>query len=295
MREINEPSVQATNYAAHALDALRELSRDIPISSSQSRRDLEVLQSLIRRSEKFLLPPNGELLFTRDYREHFFDLMHLPYPLISLELPVTQSFHFHGSCRITKSLIIAWTKEANCSWSSPVDSDDAINFTEMVYFDNAWHIRPGICGFSPSNLDFRGGKTVAWSGLATFPEYFDVCTHDEIESELAGMFSSGFNALLEFCMTVNCENVSQERIDPSKVINKSRVSKGKAPFFSYRFLRIPTPSLDTSPANGTHSSPRLHLRRGHLRRLQTGKVTWVRNTIVGNPELGVIEKTYLVR
>lgn len=294
MSQVSEREVLATNYAAHALEALRDLSRQMPSTWIHSCADLRVLQALIRQSEKFLLPPNGELLFTREYREPFFDLMQLPYPVIALEIPVTKSDNLDGNS-VSKSLIIAWTKESGCSWPSVVDADDAINFTEMVYFDNMWQIRPGICGFSPSSPNFQGGKTLAMSGCPAFEEYFEVCSRHEIETDLGGMFSSGFNALLEFCLTVNCENVAQERLEPSKVMNQSRVSKGKTPFFTYRFLRIPALKVDSVAAGATHSSPRMHLRRGHLRRLQTGKVTWVRNTIVGNPELGAVEKTYVVR
>ena len=42
---------------------------------------------------------------------------------------------------------------------------------------------------------------------------------------------------------------------------------------------------------GTHRSPRLHFRRGHWRHYLEHK-TWVRWTLVGNPELGFIDKEY---
>lgn len=286
--------VLATNYAAHALDVLRDLDRQMPSTWQTSRSDLAVLQQLIKQSEKFLLPPNGELLLTSEYRDHFFDLLRLPYPVVALEIPVTHSDRLEG-IQATKSLLIAWTREADCAWPSVDDANDAINFTELVYWNHEWRLRPGVCGFSPSAPDFRGGKTVASKGSATFPEYFGGCTLQEIESELGGMFSSGFNAIIEFCVKVNCENVVQDRLAPSKVMNQKRVSKGKTPFFTYRFLQIPSPRSEEVPVGGTHASPRMHLRRGHPRRLATGKVTWVRNAIVGNPSIGVVDKTYVVR
>jgi hypothetical protein len=46
-------------------------------------------------------------------------------------------------------------------------------------------------------------------------------------------------------------------------------------------------------SGGTHASPRVHLRRGHIRRLP-GKNIWVNATIVGNSDLGVVIKDYSV-
>jgi hypothetical protein len=43
---------------------------------------------------------------------------------------------------------------------------------------------------------------------------------------------------------------------------------------------------------GTHASPRLHLRRGHIRHCYTGQYVWVRPTTVGNKRLGIIFKDY---
>lgn len=283
-----------TNYAAHALDALKQIERAMPREARNSKGDLDVLRNLIRKSEKFLLPPNGVFLSTVEYQEHFFDLLRLPYPIVALEIPVTQSDVLANSA-VSKSLLIAWSKDAGCPWRSVVSDDDAINFTEMVFWAGEWRLRPGVCGFSPANLDFHGGKSVACSGNPLFQEYFDECPLVDIETEIGCMFSSGFNALVEFCLTVNCENVLQEKIEPSRVLNQSRARKGKTPFYSYHFLTIPSPATESKASSAGHSSPRVHLRRGHLRRLSGGRVTWVRNTIVGNPDLGVVEKTYLVR
>lgn len=287
-------NVQRTNYAAHAIDSLREIVRTCPPDWRITLADIERLRNLIWRSEKFLLPENGGLLATDEYREHYFDLVRLPFPVVALEIPVTSS-HVHQGDRISKSLLIAWTREAQCPWPSCCAGEDAINFTEMVYWNQEWRLRPGVCGFDPCAIDFRGGKSVAWEGADVFPEFYADCSREDVEEELAGMFSSGFNALVEFCMTVNCENVAQGQIPPSAALNQKRVSNGKTPFFSYRYPRIPTPHPDTPSLGGTHASPRLHLRRGHLRRLSSERVVWVRHALVGSEELGVVDKSYIVR
>ena len=45
------------------------------------------------------------------------------------------------------------------------------------------------------------------------------------------------------------------------------------------------------PGTGTHRSPRLHFRRGHWRHYEDHK-TWIRWQMVGNPDLGFVEKQY---
>ncbi|MEM9670856.1 MAG: hypothetical protein AAF950_18260 [Pseudomonadota bacterium] len=44
--------------------------------------------------------------------------------------------------------------------------------------------------------------------------------------------------------------------------------------------------------DGTHASPRWHLRRGHTRTLKSGKVTWVRECEVGDISRGAVIKDY---
>lgn len=54
----------------------------------------------------------------------------------------------------------------------------------------------------------------------------------------------------------------------------------------------PRKATRSLPQGGTHASPRLHMRRGHWRTLQSGKKVFVREAIVGDPDRGVVEKDY---
>jgi hypothetical protein len=55
-----------------------------------------------------------------------------------------------------------------------------------------------------------------------------------------------------------------------------------------------SPSAKEAIGAGTHASPRLHWRRGHIRHLASGKKTWVRASLVGAAEGGVIVHDYRV-
>ena len=41
-----------------------------------------------------------------------------------------------------------------------------------------------------------------------------------------------------------------------------------------------------------HASPRYHMRRGHIRRLPTGKTTFVHAHFVGSQDTGTVDKNY---
>lgn len=104
--------------------------------------------------------------------------------------------------------------------------------------------------------------------------------------------------LLQACAVLNCENVETADVEPSAKLNKARIASGKQPFFSYKVLTLsaerPGGRASADGAGGTHASPRMHLRRGHIRRLEH-KSVWVRAAIVGSAATGVAQKDYVVR
>lgn len=103
-------------------------------------------------------------------------------------------------------------------------------------------------------------------------------------------------AILNLIEILSCRNVVTETIPAPIALNNKRKAKGKAPFFEYKVLMLSIPderSTKTHESSGTHASPRVHLRRGHIRRLPN-KVIWVNSSVVGNRKSGIIEKDYSV-
>lgn len=105
-------------------------------------------------------------------------------------------------------------------------------------------------------------------------------------------------AAIEFCLLMNCSNIRPKEIKASEALNKKRAKSGKIPFFSHHVIVVD----DATNKQGATSQEdsftgvqmRSHARRGHIRRLQSGKTTFVRPTIVGKASLGFVEKTYQV-
>jgi hypothetical protein len=76
--------------------------------------------------------------------------------------------------------------------------------------------------------------------------------------------------------------------------SKRLQAKGKSPLFSWHTVKIEPPKPKQEHRGGTHATPRLHDRRGHLRRLANGNTCWVRACKVGDASKGVVFKDYEV-
>lgn len=76
--------------------------------------------------------------------------------------------------------------------------------------------------------------------------------------------------------------------------NRRKIQQGKAPTFGWTTVYIEPAKQRSDSKGGTHASPRLHDRRGHLRRLTTGKNVWVKACKVGDASKGAIFHDYKI-
>lgn len=103
-------------------------------------------------------------------------------------------------------------------------------------------------------------------------------------------------AVLNLIEVLACRNVTSETQAPSTALNKKRILNGKTPFYEYKILTLDGSSVATSKPRATgalSASPRVHLRRGHIRRLPD-RVVWVNAAVVGNRNSGMLVKDYSV-
>ncbi len=77
-------------------------------------------------------------------------------------------------------------------------------------------------------------------------------------------------------------------------INAKRIKKGKRPFFEWTTIEV-KPSAPAEPKGGTHASPKPHMRRGHVRRLKSGKIVTIKSMFVNKhkiPDEGFVFHDY---
>lgn len=95
-------------------------------------------------------------------------------------------------------------------------------------------------------------------------------------------------------IALEADVVESEPVEPPAKLNIARTKRGELPINGYSVIRIS--SKRRQHQNGpTHTDPkwrvRCHFRRGHWRHYQNHK-TWVKWMLVGNPDLGFVNKHY---
>jgi hypothetical protein len=133
------------------------------------------------------------------------------------------------------------------------------------------------------------------------PELFEralpnYASRDDLLAHIALDSHDEVMMVIQACSVLNCSNVTTAELAPSASLNKKRRVNGKVPFFTYKVLQLTDERMARGPAGGGHhASPRMHLRRGHVRRLEQ-KTVWVRPAMV-NPtsKSGRVVKDYAIQ
>jgi hypothetical protein len=76
--------------------------------------------------------------------------------------------------------------------------------------------------------------------------------------------------------------------------NRRKIAQGKIPTYEWRTVTVEPAKPRQEAQGGTHASPRQHDRRGHLRRLTSGKTVWVKHCKVGSAKRGIIFHDYKI-
>lgn len=121
----------------------------------------------------------------------------------------------------------------------------------------------------------------------------------DIPDETAGSFReftlSLIGLFINLCMSLNTKGVTQRHEPAPTKLNVKRARQGKPALSAVTYVDLSRMSTATS-GHGSGSSKSMHLRRGHIRHLYDGSVTWVRDCIVkADGELKQRERYQLTR
>lgn len=120
---------------------------------------------------------------------------------------------------------------------------------------------------------------------------------DSLSNNLGPIVSGLVSLVVRGLSVLNCSNVVCIDNNPPVALNKKRKKSGKPPIFTYKTLHIKTNRPSPEKTNKFHderNGPRLHMRRGHIRKLPTGVTTWVQSCMVGSTDGGMVIKDYKV-
>ena len=323
--------ITAKNYAAQCEKEITKIAGLLAAVGDWDQVNDLFLQH-IKDSVHFALPDGGKIL-DDEKKGIKGERIRLPFKKMTIEYYVPQrsdeEYKGEGTYKSSKRLIVArelTQEEVEYEFQGfkykAKDPDDVwIVLTAASYVDQVNMWTPEIFGWiMPSNwddigddsnmLDLRPPNDTAYIGLSGLPIY--VCKNamakaSKHENSDRQFFKEAIRdigaeilALLELCEALSCSNIKHEVMEHYDAkMNQRRIKDGKVPLYETRTLWLDAPSTIVYGGNegigGTHRSPRQHLRRGHIRRLQSGKKVWVNSAVVGARNGGVICSTYAIR
>jgi len=274
--------ITAKNYAAQAESTVKNISKSLGEKmglSSDERKKIGHLSNLIGRAAHFALPDNG-FIFNDGCKGLNGLLVKLPFDIITIEF-----FDDTGKTdNQNKHLIL-------CS------HDATGKIIIITYF------RGDKYGFLPSPISCVFSDDVVFNSetfkAETFCNLPELLKLQKINGVMADAFllaaEKSILVMCELLEALSCTNVESSIHQPASPKNAQRIKSHKLPIYETKVLTIKASKSQSSSTgiNGTHASPRQHLRRGHIRRLETGNI-WVNSCVVGSKENGVIDKQYKV-
>lgn len=104
---------------------------------------------------------------------------------------------------------------------------------------------------------------------------------------------------LAICIALDSKIAESVKITAGSQINKKRIKAGKTPLKNYHVVDLSPEfrqkkSASEAIISGERKSPRLHWRRGHWRHYDNGDKKWINWMLVGNVDLGYIDKHYRI-
>jgi hypothetical protein len=278
MSESKDVHASPTNYCRQFVSYAQDLLFRGKVKEKY-RGELSRLAGLATAAQKFLLPDGGVYLDDPEFTALDADLeLALPFPVLALEYAVRGS-----DGRILTKNILLCEQEDDRIIFHPIMMVVGVEFASVdgLPVDSVNRVwRPYQAGSiktsgyrRPDGWSFRK-LDHPFADLKLFPSAISGNENDFVRENC--------ELLLLFLNTLACSNVAIEASIPSK---QPKASKGALPFDIYHVLSVRSSSEGGQDHGGTHRSPREHLRRGHIRRLSTGKKIWI-NAVVVNAGAG---------
>jgi hypothetical protein len=301
---------QPLNYCRQVVQRNTDIVRDARRFPERIVAEAASTIDLLTQAQKFILPTGGLFFYDSDLRGLDSEMeLRLPYPVVALEY----SMQAPDACAHAAAKgEVWWHGEMSKSFSKAIvvarewDRDIAVG---VMYADRAngcWGVlTPPVIVPKLGAIDHTrrgvGGKPLLMFQHSLAPDIQEggvraVAAMDTVADSgmPVSVYTDPLWRVLSFLNVLACTNVHTTRIVPK---DKKRVVKTAFPFDTYHVLEVDaSKSAVAGAARGrTGRSPREHLRRGHIRRCDSGIKTWVNSCVVAAGSIGKVTKDYAIR
>ena len=312
------------NYCSQAYEMLTIIG-DTPWIEGTEQDAIDISQSvldtqaLLKIAEKFILPEWGKIFNDEEWKlvDEVKCATRLPYPVVALEFPCTYTMgtaHLIAKKELASSKRIALAVETEAldalcpdtiaPLCRKVNPADGFWVFAISYSDDAkvWTPPPSAMFFPRSgnpalaHLDQTNGIAILPLGQSAYSYY----PEKERRFRAATDVGAEAFAVMHLLMALSLDKGRHTTLPAPEKLNRKRAKRKKPPLFEYKVLDIvadvlsPPKEVVHGRTGSHHASPRMHTRRGHVRKLASGKATWIRNAIVGKPRRGEVIKQYAV-
>jgi len=319
--------MKALNYTPKAIESLR--SHPCP-GAPGARQGMDYLIKKLAQAEVFVLPDNGMLIDRSKPRADLPGVaLKPPFEVVALEYSALSGVPCGGEYNAepaSRRISLAWEWSDDlppylAAIAPPVDEPGVV-IASITYFDrqNAWlpisgaafvPFDSGPAPLEAVNRDFvqsmiasrRITRKSAETGMSLgfiplMPEAVmrgaQLQGIDKVLNDISADVMDEVCAYMDLCHILLCKNVRAERQSIPAALHKAR-KKSKPPLKDFHILTIDGHGDGTGEGfTGPRNGPRAHLRRGHIRRLDADRVTWVNATMVTGRG-GFVDKAYAVR
>lgn len=313
-RDRNEKAAEyfrrAPGYSAEAIDFLRSSAAREGEMDDESRETAALFRWIADRIEeahKIALPVNGKLFdVTPEALGRYVETVKAPpFPSTILEFTAITETPRRESCAVVLLCVVV----GDYLWVYDVSNRGVHGWNNRSTTDlpiaREWAVNPFCLGFllgaqrqqavrppvSPKviQLSNENGMLIAFGSSSR------MALRISREHGLAPMqfLAHTLVSVSETLAALSCTNVTTEVIRPNR---EAHAIKPASTLFDYHVLVLKpgAPHEPSMPGDGTHASPRTHLRRGHIRRHPTAGRIWVNSCVVNPGAIGSVNKDYAV-
>ena len=173
-----------------------------------------------------------------------------------------------GEYRLPFEICVFEFKIGGCRIVVPaIENDGAIKITPMIETPVGWAVVGYVFDLSDRSGDKREGREFSLLRLLL----------DQVRA---------------VCIALDAEVADTVLNETPERLNRAREKAKKPPISDHHVIYLSRRRHDGhDTSDGTGAKRRLHFRRGHWRHYEDHR-TWIRWTLVGNPDLGFVEKEY---
>jgi hypothetical protein len=316
---------QPLNYTTKAIEAL--LSFPCP-GAPGMQTGMRYLTDKLRAAQIFVLGSSGELLDRGKPRPEVPGVVFKPpFPVVALEYEASR--HEWGNdvwngTRCSRRIALAWDWQDDVppalrDWHAP-NLPPGVVVASIAFFDDSgcwmpisaaahlpyeggWEVRDQADPFRHALLE-AGRLSLAQSRtrgyqmnfVGLLPEALAKgalhAGHNMMLQSVQADLMDEANAYTDFCYALACKNVTTQRHEAPAALNRQRIKHGRLPLKDFHVLELAGGGQmpGAGAPGGERSAARSHLRRGHIRRLDEQRVTWVNSTVVRGR--GFVDKVY---